>query len=104
MKETKESTVDIGGEKVADGSVSQQCRNKKRLLKKAPEAPKRFKSAYICYVTKKMDEIKEESAGDIKVRRSKIFLRFEGVKIRIVYKAIKLFCDCHPHFSYFFIL
>mmetsp|Transcript_9700 Transcript_9700/g.9484 ORF Transcript_9700/g.9484 Transcript_9700/m.9484 type:complete len:797 (+) Transcript_9700:326-2716(+) len=66
MKENKESirTIDLGGEKVADESV--QCRNKKRLLKKAPDAPKRFKSAYICYVTKKMDEIKEESARDIK--------------------------------------
>ena len=42
-------------------------KNKKRLLKKAPDAPKRFKSAYICYVVEMMDEIKSEHAGDIKV-------------------------------------
>ena len=42
-------------------------KNKKRLLKKAPDAPKRFKSAYICYVMEKMDETKSEHAGDIKV-------------------------------------
>jgi hypothetical protein len=73
MKENKESTIttDLGGEKATDEIVS---RNKKKLLKKAPDAPKRFKSAYICYVTKKMDEIKEESAGDIKVGGAKILM------------------------------
>lgn len=43
-------------------------KNKKRLLKKAPDAPKRFKSAYICYVMEMMDEIKSEQSGDIKVK------------------------------------
>lgn len=42
-------------------------KNKKRLLKKAPDAPKRFKSAYICYVMEMMEEIKNEHAGDMKV-------------------------------------
>ena len=42
-------------------------KNKKRILKKAPDAPKRFKSAYICYVMDMMDEIKGEYAGEIKV-------------------------------------
>lgn len=41
---------------------------KKRVLKKAPEAPKRFKSAYICYVMEKMDEMKQSLDGDVKVR------------------------------------
>ena len=54
-------------ELVSDGMIAQQCKNKKRLLKKAPDAPKRFKSAYICYVMKMMHEIKGEYAGDIKV-------------------------------------
>ena len=54
-------------ELAADGMIVQQCKNKKRLLKKAPDAPKRFKSAYICYVMKMMHEIKGEYAGDIKV-------------------------------------
>jgi hypothetical protein len=83
MKENKESirTIDLGGEKVADESV--QCRNKKRLLKKAPDAPKRFKSAYICYVTKKMDEIKEESARDIKVGGLKILLLSNTSKLNL---------------------
>ena len=31
---------------------------KKRLLKKAPDAPKRFKSAYICFIGERMEESK----------------------------------------------
>lgn len=31
---------------------------KRKLMKKAPDAPKRFKTAYICFVTEKMDEVK----------------------------------------------
>lgn len=56
-----------GEEQTINGTTTQQCKNKKRLLKKAPDAPKRFKSAYICYVMNMMDEIKGEYAGDIKV-------------------------------------
>lgn len=40
---------------------------KKRLLKKAPDAPKRFKTAYICFVMDKMDSVKEKSPKDEKV-------------------------------------
>jgi hypothetical protein len=40
---------------------------KKRLLKKAPDAPKRFKTAYICFVMDKMDSVKEQSPKDEKV-------------------------------------
>lgn len=40
---------------------------RKRLLRKAPDAPKRFKSAYICYVIEKMDEVKKTLADDVKV-------------------------------------
>ena len=36
---------------------------RKRILRKAPDAPKRFKSAYICYVVEKMDEVKKTLAG-----------------------------------------
>lgn len=43
---------------------------KKRLLKKAPDAPKRFKTAYICFVMEKMDGVKEESPKDEKVAKS----------------------------------
>ena len=43
---------------------------KKRVLKKAPDAPKRFKSAYILYVMKKMDEIKKSLDPEVKVRIS----------------------------------
>lgn len=46
---------------------------KRRALKKAPEAPKRFKSAYICYVMHKMDEMKQSLEPDIKVRMVNIF-------------------------------
>ena len=60
--------MNVEAEELADGTATQHCKNKKRLLKKAPDAPKRFKSAYICYVMKMMEEIKGEYAGDIKVR------------------------------------
>ena len=40
---------------------------KRRLLKKAPDAPKRFKSAYICFVMEKMDDVKKTLPQEIKV-------------------------------------
>lgn len=40
---------------------------KRRMLKKAPDAPKRFKSAYICFVMEKMDELKQQLPADLKV-------------------------------------
>ena len=68
MEFSKPATLNADGEESAiNGTTTQHCKNKKRLLKKAPDAPKRFKSAYICYVMKMMDEIKGEYAGDIKV-------------------------------------
>ena len=42
-------------------------RKKRRLLKKAPDAPRRFKSAYILFVMDKMDEVKKSSPEDVKV-------------------------------------
>ena len=33
----------------------------------APDAPKRFKSAYICYVMENMDKFKEGTSNDVKV-------------------------------------
>eukprot|EP01031_Cornospumella_fuschlensis_P027083 gene27083-32722_t len=39
---------------------------KRRLLKKAPNAPKRFKSAYICFVTEKMEDVKKDLPPDKK--------------------------------------
>jgi hypothetical protein len=40
---------------------------KKKLLKKAPDAPKRFKSAYICFIGEKMEEAKSRGSSDTKV-------------------------------------
>lgn len=48
----------------------QSQQRKKRLLKKAPDAPKRFKSAYICFVTDKMDDVKKSLPSDVKVRKT----------------------------------
>jgi len=45
---------------------------KKRLTRKAPNAPKRFKSAYICYVIEKMDEVKGMLSSDVKVLKIKV--------------------------------
>lgn len=42
---------------------------KRKPLKKAPDAPKRFKSAYICFVAEKMDDVKKGMPSDIKVRK-----------------------------------
>lgn len=40
---------------------------KRKPLKKAPNAPKRFKSAYICFVAEKMDDVKKRMAVETKV-------------------------------------
>jgi hypothetical protein len=67
-----ESSIE-GGEKFDDLSSSDINKSsiasrKKRLLKKAPDAPKRFKSAYICFVTDKMETVKKQLEADTKVR------------------------------------
>lgn len=49
------------------GEDKKSVSRRKRLLRKAPDAPKRFKSAYICYVIEKMDEAKKNLAEDVKV-------------------------------------
>jgi hypothetical protein len=48
---------------------------KRRTLKKAPEAPKRFKSAYICFVMEKMDQMKQAAGPDVKVKFSSLIFR-----------------------------
>lgn len=56
---------------------------KKRLLKKSPDAPKRFKTAYICFVMVMMDGVKEESPKNEKVSLNFIrgyFFFFHGNK------------------------
>mmetsp|Transcript_9801 Transcript_9801/g.14621 ORF Transcript_9801/g.14621 Transcript_9801/m.14621 type:complete len:1038 (-) Transcript_9801:1840-4953(-) len=40
---------------------------KRKLLKKAPDAPKRFKSAYICFVMDKMDDVRGSLTETFKV-------------------------------------
>jgi len=40
---------------------------KRKLLKKAPDAPKRFKSAYICFVMDKMDDLRASLTETFKV-------------------------------------
>lgn len=40
---------------------------KKKLLKKAPDAPKRFKSAYICFIGERMESEKAKRNSDLKV-------------------------------------
>lgn len=51
----------------AEDDSKHPCIRKRRLLKKAPDAPKRFKSAYICFVTEKMEDVKKELPPDKKV-------------------------------------
>lgn len=47
---------------------------KRRLMKKAPDAPKRFKSAYICFVTDKMDDVKKSLPADMKVKENTLWI------------------------------
>ena len=50
-----------------------QQKKKKRdttnAMRKAPQAPKRFKSSYICFFTSKQSEIKEELGKDATVEK-----------------------------------
>jgi hypothetical protein len=40
---------------------SQPLRKRRKLMKRAPNAPKRFKSAYICFISEKMEEMKRQA-------------------------------------------
>lgn len=51
----------------SEGGDVRLVSRKRRLLKKAPDAPKRFKSAYICFVMEKMDDVKKNLPQEIKV-------------------------------------
>ena len=48
-------------------NIDESLKKKRKLLKKAPDAPKRFKSAYICYVMEKVDEVKQANPDDLKI-------------------------------------
>jgi hypothetical protein len=70
--------MDVSGELNAPTHDDEELRlllsggHKKRLLKKAPNAPKRFKTSYICFVMEKMDSVKEESSKDVKVGETSV--------------------------------
>jgi hypothetical protein len=56
----------------ASASKSPKRTRKKRditAMRKAPQAPKRFKSSYICFFTSKQSEIKEELGKDATVEQ-----------------------------------
>jgi hypothetical protein len=80
MELASAAMLNVEAEELADGTATQHCKNKKRLLKKAPDAPKRFKSAYICYVMKMIEEIKGEYAGDI----STTFINYRIIIVRLL--------------------
>ncbi len=50
-----------------NSSSSNSVIKKRRLLKKAPDAPKRFKSAYICFIGEQMEAAKSQMTSDLKV-------------------------------------
>jgi hypothetical protein len=50
-----------------DSAVEVKGIRRKKQLKKAPDAPKRFKSAYICYVMEKMEDAKKMVPPDTKI-------------------------------------
>jgi hypothetical protein len=72
---TNSETKDICNAMVSEISNGR----KRRLLKKAPDAPKRFKSAYICFVMDKMEEVKKSSSPDAKVLLPTYLLDFSFV-------------------------
>lgn len=57
----------VAGAEGGDPSGATVASRKRKLLKKAPSAPKRFKSAYICFVTEKMDSVKKSLPPETKV-------------------------------------
>lgn len=52
-----------------EDDINSQCNSlkRKKLLKKAPDAPKRFKSAYIYFVMDKMDSVRSSASDTLKV-------------------------------------
>jgi hypothetical protein len=63
FNETQTDTNSISRGELDNGN------RKRKLMKKAPDAPKRFKSAYIYFVTEKMDDVKKNFPEDTKVRQ-----------------------------------
>jgi hypothetical protein len=75
-----------------EGEASWECSSagskKRKALKKAPEAPKRFKSAYICFVMQKMEGMKKAAGPEAKVTWLRFRKAFRAVLIRS-------FCRCY---------
>ncbi len=68
-------------EDVAEEELDAPMKRKRKLLKKAPNAPKRFKSAYIYFVTEQMEDVKKTLPNDTKVRTEHSSLLFVSVDI-----------------------
>jgi hypothetical protein len=58
---------DHDDDQLSSVNADESLKKKRKLLKKAPNAPKRFKSAYICYVMEKVDEVKQANPDDLKI-------------------------------------
>lgn len=58
---------DHDDDQLSSVNADESLKKKRKLLKKAPDAPKRFKSAYICYVMEKVDEVKQANPDDLKI-------------------------------------
>lgn len=57
------SSSSVGGSSSHNNTNNTNNSKKRRLLKKAPDAPKRFKSAYICFIGEKMEQARTDAPG-----------------------------------------
>lgn len=59
------------GESADEDEVMSICNSvkRKKALRKAPHAPKRFKSAYIYFIMDKMEELRSSAGESLKVTR-----------------------------------
>lgn len=53
--------------KISTANPAKKQKTEKKALRKNPNAPKRFKSSYICFFVAKQDEIKKEIGQDATV-------------------------------------
>jgi hypothetical protein len=70
-------------------------KKRKKLVKKAPTAPKRFKSAYIFFVKEKMDDFKKDLPADKKVIyiyiHIYIYLMYSSSIVCIIFAYISIY-------------
>ena len=68
VNEEEEEMGEAGEEE--DGMSICNGVKRRKALRKAPDAPKRFKSAYIYFIMDKMEEVRSTAGESLKVRKA----------------------------------